>query len=281
MIYQDEYYTIPGLVELIRNNPVFFRFFVFFILEWMVFGFMVVLGVRFLGKGLFERENKAQKAYQKGLAYFFLTGALVQGVYLLELTNRFFTGWRIFNNHWDYAFDTIMLWDYFIIYWVCLLLSGAALTYPVERYMLKRRPYIAIVAAASTPIPPLLRAAEYALGDAIQAGNVLHLAFTILWVVVDTLIVVICVFVPVLYVRMYRAAPKKSKLRRKCIEVVIGYGCYILALVFMRFTYMAIPDPPPLGYSGIVLDPWFYVLVVPVMHFMAQILITTGFSREY
>ncbi|MHA1734455.1 MAG: hypothetical protein ACTSU5_21160 [Promethearchaeota archaeon] len=279
--FQEDYFTIPDLVKAVRENPVFFQFFTFFILEWMVFGFMVVLGFSFLVKGTLERENRAQKAYQKGLGYFFLVGALIQVLYLAELMNRFFVGWRIWNNFHDYEFDTIMLYDYFIIYWVALFLSGAFLMYPVEKYLLKRRANFSILALVMSPIPILVRAAEYSLGSKIKVGNVWHLFFTIVWLFIDAIIVIILVVVPVLYLRMWKAAPPKSKLKRKCIEVVVGYSAYIVALVLMRFTFVAIPDPPPLGYSGIVLDAWFYVLIAPIMHFTSLYLISSGFRRDY
>ncbi len=283
MLFQfHDYITFDDMSEFVAAHPEFIRFFAFFILIFAAIAFTFVFGFVFIGKGISEKQNLAQKAYQKGLGFFLVSGGIVMSTNVFDVVYGFLYGERFFQNFWeDYQFDTIMLYDYFIIMWVSLLLAGTFLVYPIEKYMLKRTPRLAIIAAAFSPLPILVRLLEYRLGDAIKAGNVLHLAFTIIWIFINVLVIIILAFGPALYVKMAKVAPKGSKLRKKCVEIIFGYALIIIGNVTTNRAFNFIYESAPLGTSNIILPEWFYVVIVPILYFVALYLMTSGFRRDF
>ncbi|GAB4312185.1 MAG: hypothetical protein Kow0069_12860 [Promethearchaeota archaeon] len=274
--------------EFVSGNPIIVPNVLFFMAEFFACGLFVVFGFSFLSQGIREKENKAQKSYQKGLGLLVIGVAICQGTYVTDLAYRFFFSNRIFltNEEWQAAgfrFDSIINRDYYLLIFCTLLVSLGLLLYPVEKYMLKRsKPVLAIVSFALTPLPLVFRFLEYNFeawfGAALVDGSLYYYLVAAGWAFLILVIAIGFLVVATLYVRMARAAPPGSKLRRKCVQVVLGLILWPLAIFSTASAYRAIEPPAGLPFTT---ANWAAVFFVPVLLLASLGLLTSGFRRDY
>ncbi|MHA1733154.1 MAG: hypothetical protein ACTSU5_14500 [Promethearchaeota archaeon] len=270
----------PDLVDLIASEPVIMPYLLFYFLVFGLALIFVFFGVNFLVQGLREKENLAQRSYQVGLGLFIISVAICESSYVFDLATRFFFNQRVFRTDADYPFASLINRDYYLLIFTTLLVSAPFLLYPIEKHMLKRRPTLTIVSAAMSPTPLIVRFAEglVAQSTPIESGSLPYAAFAIVWGFIILVIALGVLIVIVLYMKMGAAAPPGSKLKRKCIEVVVGFLAWVGAIFSTSSAYTAIN---PASGAPFTMVNWFYVFLVPGMLFLALILLVSGFRRDY
>ena len=103
---------------------------VYLISIYLLLGFYFYFGIKFILEGRSFGKESPQYEYFMGLGLFFLSISLGEGIYLSDLTYRFYNeGQRIFFNleTWqsivNYQFESIVNRDYYVVSFIFFLIS--------------------------------------------------------------------------------------------------------------------------------------------------------------
>ncbi|GAB4305127.1 MAG: hypothetical protein Kow0069_00480 [Promethearchaeota archaeon] len=256
--------------------------FLYYLLMFSVLSLWLYFGLSFYLKGVREKENLAQKSYQKGFGIFITCAVALETLFVADSFLEEHYDLTFFNSEGDYGLDSIVYSDFFVLAPAVMFFSLFFLLYPVEKYMLKRsRASIATVNVALAPFPFVVRYVEVNLDDwfgvALESQSLPFFAMTVVWVTLIGFAFLSILVVMALYGRMARAAPKGSKLRRKCWYVIFGLFLWATGLFSTGETHNRIWA----FWAPEIIFGRLFLFWTPFLLIISLLLLASGFSREY
>ena len=261
----------------------------------------LAFGVTFLNKSRDPDEigmSEGQKSYNRGLGLFIIAVALSQVLTIIDLMSFDIEGVGFFRTADMYGFDSMIGGDDYIVGFTMVLFALWFLVYPLEKYLLDKRPVLAGFIGMMIFAPGLLRSIEInrsMFGFELIQGEFHYHFMTALWIIVILVIIISVLFVLKLYINLGVKSPPKSKLRKRSRYIVIGIAIWIACIFIASPVHLQVstvtspygfqaPDPSPGTLPFFVHQLglyWLFPVFIPLLLFIALTFLINGFKRDF
>ena len=201
------------------------------------------------------------------------------------------------SGKYDPPFESMIGGDDYVVGFTMVLLALTFLVYPLEKYLLSRKPMLTVVVSVAVPMPLILRLIEInhqIFGLELAADSFDKLIFTFLWIFVVAVVILSILFVMKLYAELGFKSPAGSILRQRSRMVIFGLTIWVICVFLTSEIHFEISDinsPYNFQYTG-SLNPiaefvheyslyYLFPLIVPGLLYIALTYLVFGFKRDF